>query len=116
MCGIIGFTGDEDAKEYIERIKQLKNEKRITNQRLSELTGIPIGTLSKILAGISDSPKLSNIISICDALGCSIDYIVTGREENEKRGCHSQSKEEVFRIFKEKRRRHAEVVEGKDNA
>ena len=69
-------------EEYIERIKQLKNEKRITNQRLSELTGIPIGTLSKILAGISDSPKLSNIVSICDALECSIDYVVTGREDN----------------------------------
>ncbi|MBQ9769605.1 MAG: hypothetical protein IJW27_05310, partial [Clostridia bacterium] len=27
--------------------------------RLSELTGIPLGTLSKIMAGISDSPKLS---------------------------------------------------------
>ncbi len=68
---------------YIDRIKRLKSERKITNQRLSELTGIPIGTLSKILAGISDSPKLSNIISICDALGCSIDYVVTGREENE---------------------------------
>ena len=67
---------------YIDRIKEVKNERKITNQRLSELTGIPIGTLSKILAGISDSPKLSNIISICDVLGCSIDYIVTGREEN----------------------------------
>lgn len=67
---------------YIDRIKKMKNERKITNQRLSEMTGIPIGTLSKILAGISDSPKLANIISICDALGCSIDYIVTGREEN----------------------------------
>ena len=68
---------------YIDRIKQLKSERKITNQQLADLTGIPIGTLSKILAGISDSPKLANIISICDALGCSIDYIVTGREENE---------------------------------
>ena len=72
----------ETTDNYIERIKNLKNERKITNQRLSELTGIPIGTLSKILAGISDSPKLSNIISICEALGCSIDYIVTGKEEN----------------------------------
>ncbi|MBR2908396.1 MAG: helix-turn-helix domain-containing protein [Clostridia bacterium] len=69
-------------ESYIDRIKKMKNERKITNQRLSEMTGIPIGTLSKILAGISDSPKLANIISICDALGCSIDYIVTGREEN----------------------------------
>ena len=67
---------------YIDRIKLLKSEKKITNDRLSELTGIPLGTLSKIMAGISDSPKLSNIIAICDALECSLDYIVSGKPEN----------------------------------
>jgi phage repressor protein C with HTH and peptisase S24 domain/DNA-binding Xre family transcriptional regulator len=49
---------------------------------LSEMTGIPLGTLSKILAGISDSPKLSNVVAICDALGCSLDYIILGIPEN----------------------------------
>lgn len=67
---------------YIERIKQLKSEKKITNDKLSELTGIPLGTLSKILAGMNDSPKLSNVIAICNALGCSVDYIVSGIPEN----------------------------------
>ena len=67
---------------YIDRIKLLKSEKKITNDKLAELTGIPLGTLSKIMAGISDSPKLSNIIAICDALECTLDYIVSGKEEN----------------------------------
>ncbi len=68
--------------EYIERIKQIKNEKKITNDELSRLSGIPLGTLSKLLAGLSDSVKLSNMIAICDALGCSLDYIVSGIPEN----------------------------------
>ena len=68
--------------DYIERIKRVKNEKKITNDRLSELTGIPLGTLSKILAGISDSPKLSNIVAIADALECSLDYLVSGVARN----------------------------------
>ena len=68
--------------DYIDRIKKLKSEKKITNDRLSELTGIPLGTLSKILAGISDSPKLSNIVSIAEALGSSLDYIVSGIPQN----------------------------------
>ncbi|MBO5845209.1 MAG: helix-turn-helix domain-containing protein [Clostridia bacterium] len=68
--------------DYIERIKKIKNERKITNERLSELTGIPLGTLSKILAGISDSPKLVNIVAIADALGCTLDYIVSGVSEN----------------------------------
>jgi SOS-response transcriptional repressor LexA/DNA-binding Xre family transcriptional regulator len=68
--------------DYKDRIKQLKNQKKITNDQLSNMTGIPLGTLSKILAGISDSPKLSNMIAICEALDCSLDYIVYGRVEN----------------------------------
>lgn len=68
--------------DYIGRIKQIKSEKKITNDKLSELTGIPLGTLSKLLAGISDSPKLSNIVAIAGALGCSLDYLVSGVPEN----------------------------------
>ena len=68
--------------DYIERIKKIKSERKITNEQLSELTGIPLGTLSKILAGISDSPKLVNIVAIADALGCTLDYIVSGVSEN----------------------------------
>ena len=67
---------------YIDRIKQIKSQKKITNDKLSEMTGIPLGTLTKIMAGISDSPKLSNIIAICDALGCTLDYIISGTPEN----------------------------------
>jgi SOS-response transcriptional repressor LexA/DNA-binding Xre family transcriptional regulator len=69
--------------DYIDRIKKIKSERKITNDMLSDMTGIPLGTLSKILAGISDSPKLSNILSICNALGCSLDYIVNGVEQND---------------------------------
>ena len=68
--------------DYIDRIKKIKSEKKITNDKLSELSGIPLGTLSKILAGISDSPKLSNMIAISEALGCSLNYLLTGEPDN----------------------------------
>lgn len=67
---------------YIDRIKKLKSEQKITNDRLSEMTGIPLGTLSKLLAGISDSPKLANVVAIADALGTTLDYLVSGTEQN----------------------------------
>ena len=67
---------------YLERIKKLKSERKITNDKLSEMTGIPLGTLSKLLAGINDSPKLTNIIAISQALGCSLDWMITGVPEN----------------------------------
>lgn len=68
--------------DYVERIKEIKSERKMTNEALSKSSGIPLGTLSKLLAGISDSVKLSNIVAICDALDCSLDYIVSGIPEN----------------------------------
>ena len=67
---------------YLDRIKQLKNEQKLTNDQLAERSGIPLGTLSKILAGMSDSPKLSTLVALCGALGCSVEYIVSGTPEN----------------------------------
>ena len=74
----------------------MKNEKKMTNEQLSERTGIPLGTLSKILAGMSDSPKLSNIVAICNALDCSVEYIVSGTPENTNN--YSLSGEEIRMI------------------
>lgn len=68
--------------DYIKRIKTIKSEMKMTNDELAEKTGIPVGTLSKILAGISESPKLANFVAICEALNCSLDYIMYGIEEN----------------------------------
>lgn len=67
---------------YLDRIKAIKSERKITNDMLAEMTGIPLGTLSKLLAGISDSPKLSNIVAISEALDCSLDYLITGVPRN----------------------------------
>ena len=61
---------------------EIKNQMKMTNDELSERTGIPGGTLSKILAGISEDPKLSNFVAICQALNCSLDYVMYGIEEN----------------------------------
>lgn len=68
---------------YLDRIKQIKKEKGITNEELVRRTGIPLGTLSKLLAGLNESPKFVNIVSICEALGCDLTYIVTGVPRNE---------------------------------
>lgn len=103
--------------DYIDRIKKIKNEKKITNDKLSELTGIPLGTLSKIMAGISDSPKLANIVSIADALGCSLDYIVSGIPEN-RNNCTLTAEEmdfiDVYRRLDSHSRELVEMIARKE--
>ena len=90
----------EAGMDYIARIKKIKSEKKITNDKLAELTGIPLGTLSKILAGISDSPKLSNMVAIADALGCSLNYLLTGEPENNNNYTLSSEEMSIIDAFR----------------
>ncbi|WP_371380850.1 helix-turn-helix domain-containing protein [Sporomusa aerivorans] len=75
---------DYDFLPILERIKTTKNEKKITTEVLSKEANIPIGTLSKILAGITTEPKIGTMISLAEALGVSVDYLLYGKDPGEK--------------------------------
>lgn len=68
-------------EEMINRIKALKKAQKLSNDALSALSGIPKGTLAKILGSETKDPQISNIIKIAQALGVSADFIVFGKEE-----------------------------------
>ena len=52
----------------IEYIKEKKKELNITTEELSEKSGVPVGTLNKILAGQTTDPKFETVKAICKAL------------------------------------------------
>ena len=56
----------------LEYLKQRKNELNMTTEELSEKSGVPIGTLNKILAGQTSDPKFETLKSICRALDISL--------------------------------------------
>ena len=68
-----------DLNEMISRIKSVKEERGYTNESLSELSGVPRGTLNKILGSETKDPQISSIIKIAHALGVSADYIILGK-------------------------------------
>ncbi|EOU2128086.1 TPA: helix-turn-helix domain-containing protein [Clostridium perfringens] len=57
----------------LEIINKLKKEKGLTNEELSQKSGVPLGTLSKITSGITKDPKLETLKSIAKVLDCSLD-------------------------------------------
>ena len=56
----------------IEYIKERKKELNMTTEELSEKSGVPIGTLNKILAGQTTDPKFETVTAICKALSISL--------------------------------------------
>ena len=57
----------------LERINEIKKEMGITTDDLSERSGVPVGTLNKILSGQTKDPKLETLKSIARVLGCTLD-------------------------------------------
>lgn len=57
----------------LEYIRQLKKEKKMTSQQISDISGVPKSTIDKILVGSSKDPKLETLRAIANALGCRIE-------------------------------------------
>lgn len=57
----------------LEAINILRKQKGMSLDELAEKSGVPIGTLSKINAGITKDPKLETVKSIARALECSLE-------------------------------------------
>lgn len=63
-------------KPILDKIKAIKTEKGFTNESLSQKSGIPLGTLSKILTSVIKDPKIGTLIAITEALEVDIDSLV----------------------------------------
>lgn len=57
----------------LEIINKLKKERNLTLQELSDLSGVPLGTLNKITSGITKDPKLETLKALAKVLGCTLD-------------------------------------------
>lgn len=60
----------------LERIKELKVQKGLTTKQLAELADVPLGTINKIISGITKDPQLATLKKIADALGCQVEDFV----------------------------------------
>ena len=57
----------------LELVGKLKQEQGMTSEYLAQASGVPIGTLNKILNGQTKNPSLETVFALAHALGCSVD-------------------------------------------
>lgn len=57
-------------------LSRLLGEKRMSQKKLSELTGIRPNTISEWYNEITVSLKVEHIDRICEVLGCSLDELI----------------------------------------
>lgn len=67
-----------DFMPILSRIKAAKKDAGLTNDELAAKSGVPIGTLRKLLAGATTEPKLPALMAIATALDVSVDWLIYG--------------------------------------
>lgn len=60
-------------KMGLEKIAEYKRKIGMTTEALSQESGVPIGTLNKILSGATKDPKLETVKAIAHVLGLTLD-------------------------------------------
>lgn len=60
------------------RLIQIRKEKRMSQHDLAAAADCTQGLISQYESGVSE-PPLAGLIRMCDAMGCSVDYLI-GRD------------------------------------
>lgn len=61
----------------VTRLRRAADEKGLKQSDIAELSGVPLGTVQKLMRGATD-PQFMTMLKVVAALGQSLDYIVHG--------------------------------------
>lgn len=83
----------------LEKITYYRNKRNMTIEELSAKSNVPIGTLSKISAGITKDPKLETVRAIAKALNCTLDDFLE-EETNSKNFFASLNEQDLINKYR----------------
>lgn len=80
---------------FAERLKQLRQERGLTQEQLAEKTDIPAASIRRLeVSSISSLPRKERLVLLSNFFNVSIDYLVGNSDERfEKRTRHSTDEE-----------------------
>ena len=73
------------ALKKAQRIKELKDIRKLTSSQLASLSGVPLGTLNKVLSSSTKSVKTETLQKLADALSVSVAYLLGEKEKTPHR-------------------------------
>ncbi len=78
---------------FIENVRRLKAEKKMTTNDLCRISGVPLGTLNKLLSGAIEEPKISVAFALASALCAPLDVLCGAPSGTD---CLSREEEELI--------------------
>lgn len=69
---------------YVETLKRLKKQSKMTTAEIAEKSGIPEPTLEKLFAGTTKRPTLQTVTKLAHLFGCTLDDLQNANFEGQK--------------------------------
>ena len=85
----------------LSRLQEAKALKKMRIEDISKKSNVPIGTISKIFAGITTDPKIGKLIAIADALDVNIDYLIYGKNEINTDATFSEKESNLIKKYRQ---------------
>ena len=63
-------------RDELEYLNELRRQTKMTNQQISDMSSVPLGSVCRIMSGHVDDPTFYNMVHIIKAMGGSIDKMV----------------------------------------
>lgn len=100
---------------WLDNLKELKKEKKMSSKQIAELTNLPERTVVRIFSGDTDNPYVDTLHRIVSVLGGSLDGILADTKAVVGTSDLSTLQSEVDRLQKEVELLTAEnvILEGK---
>ena len=83
------------------QLKALKEKRKLTNQQLADLSGVPVGTINRILAGQTDNPSFQTVCDIVMAMDGSLDELVGIKTEESAPADRKGPGREIINLYQE---------------
>ncbi|MBE5780358.1 MAG: helix-turn-helix transcriptional regulator [Clostridiales bacterium] len=83
-----------------QRMKQLREEKHLTLQQLSDITGVTVAAISRY-ENDQRLPRSNSIVAIANALNTSTDYLLTGQGANDLQEEKYRAMVEIIQLGKD---------------
>lgn len=81
-------------EEFKNRVKQLRIEKKLTQQELAEMVGVLKGSVSKWECGIT-RPEFETLDKLCDIFNVSLSYLLGSSDVKERREMTEEDKDRL---------------------
>ena len=81
------------------QLKLLKEKRKLTNQQLSDLSGVPVGTINRILSGQTDNPSFQTVCDMVMAMDGSLDELVGIQQEIPQAEKKARASQEILSLY-----------------